>query len=242
MSLLELHGISRSFGGVKAVQRVSFNVEQGDALGLIGPNGSGKSTTVNLVCGVYPVDEGKIIFDGKKLTKKNDPKDRARMDLCRTFQTPRPFSKLSVYENVFAVALLNNDFSDARKETERVLKTTELFRYQDMQSSKLPIEKRKWLDLARILVTKPKLIMLDEVMAGLNGAEMDDSIALVKRINQEEGITIVVIEHIMKAILNICNRVVVLNEGQAFAEGGPKEVLSRPDVISAYIGGELEDA
>ena len=123
MSLLELHGISRSYGGVKAVQRVSFNVEQGDALGLIGPNGSGKSTTVNLVCGVYPVDEGKIIFDGKKLTKKNDPKDRARMGLCRTFQTPRPFSKLSVYENVFAVALLNNDFSDARKETERVLKT-----------------------------------------------------------------------------------------------------------------------
>lgn len=242
MSLLELNGISRSFGGVKAVQKVSFHVEQGDALGLIGPNGSGKSTTVNLVCGVYGIDEGEITFNGKKLTKREDAKDRARLGLCRTFQTPRPFGRLNVYENVFTTALLNNSFSVAHQETERVLKTVELYRYRDMLSSKLPIEKRKWLDLARILVTRPKLIMLDEVMAGLNGSEMDDSIKLVKRINREEGITVVVIEHIMKAILTICNRAVVLNEGQVFAEGEPEEVLNRPEVINAYIGGELSDA
>ena len=138
--------------------------------------------------------------------------------------------------------MLHNNFSVAHRETERVLKTVELSQYRNMRSSKLPIEKRKWLDLARILVTRPKLIMLDEVMAGLNGSEMDDSIKLVKRINQEEGITVVVIEHIMKAILTICNRVIVLNEGQVFAEGAPKEVLSRPEVIHAYIGGDLSDA
>lgn len=242
MSLLEIKNISRSFGGVKAVQEVSFQVDRGEALGLIGPNGSGKSTTVNLVCGVYSIDEGEIVFDGKKLTARDDPKDRARLGLCRTFQTPRPFGKLSVYENVFAVALLDNTFSDAHKETVQVLKTTELYRYRDMLSSKLPIEKRKWLDLARILVTKPKLIMLDEVMAGLNGTEMDSSIELVKRINSEEGIAIVVIEHIMKAILSICTRTVVLNEGRVFAEGGPEDVLNRPDVINAYIGGDLDNA
>ncbi len=242
MNLLELNGISRSFGGVKAVQKVSFHVAQGEALGLIGPNGSGKSTTVNLVCGVYGIEEGEITFDGKKLTKKEDAKDRAKLGLCRTIQTPRPFGQLNVYENVFTAALLHNNFSVAHRETERVLKTVELSQYRNMRSSKLPIEKRKWLDLARILVTRPKLIMLDEVMAGLNGSEMDDSIKLVKRINQEEGITVVVIEHIMKAILTICNRVIVLNEGQVFAEGAPKEVLSRPEVIHAYIGGDLSDA
>lgn len=242
MSLLEIKGISRSFGGVKAVQKISFTVDQGEALGLIGPNGSGKSTTVNLICGVYSIDEGEIVFDGKVLTKKQDTKDRARLGLCRTFQTPRPFGKLSVHENVLAAALLHNDFNNAYKEVKRALEATELYRYRDMQASKLPIEKRKWLDLARILVTRPKLIMLDEVMAGLNGTEMDASIDLVKRINKEEGITIIVIEHIMKAILRICDRAVVLNDGQVFAEGEPNEVLNRPDVIEAYIGGELNDA
>lgn len=242
MRLLELNGISRSFGGVKAVQNVDFHVEQGEALGLIGPNGSGKSTCVNLVCGVYNIDEGEIIFDGKRLTEKEDTKDRARLGVCRTFQTPRPFGNLSVYENVFAAALLYHNFDAAHKEAKRVLETTNLYRYRDMQSSKLPIEKRKWLDLARILATQPKLIMLDEVMAGLNGMEMDTSIELIQRINHEEGVTVIVIEHIMKAVLNICTRTVVLKDGHVLAEGEPNEVLSRPDVIEAYIGGELADA
>lgn len=242
MSLLELNSISKSFGGVKAVKDVSFKVEQGEALGLVGPNGSGKSTCVNLICGVYNIDGGEIIFDGRKLTPKDDTKDRARLGLCRTFQTPRPFKTQSVYENVFAVALLGNDFDGAAKETKRVLEMTELYHYRDMQSSKLPIEKRKWLDLARILVTQPKIIMLDEAMAGLNSAEVESSIELVKRINREEGLTVIVIEHIMKVIMNICPRTVVLNEGNVLAEGATREVLNKPEVVKAYIGEETEDA
>lgn len=236
-TLLELKGASKFFGGIKAVNDVTFSIEEGEILGLIGPNGSGKSTCVNLIAGVYDLTAGEIVFQGKPLTPKIDVKDRSRMGIGRTFQTPRPFGHLSVYDNVFSVALLSNSFADAHKKTEHVLSETGLAQYSAMLSAKLPIEKRKWLDLARVLATDPKLVMMDEVMAGLTGNEMDSSLELVRKINRENGITVLFIEHVMKAVLNVCGRVVVLNQGQLLAQGEPKTVLEMPEVVEAYIGG-----
>lgn len=234
--LLELQNISISFGGIKAVQNVSFRVQQGEILGLIGPNGSGKSTCVNLITGVYPLDSGSIIFDGRTLTEKDSIRKRTHMGMGRTFQTPKPFGNLNVFDNVFSIALQKNSFAEAEKKTLRILKTVELIEQKDVPSAKLPIEKRKWLDLARTLVLEPKLIMMDEVMAGLNPAEVGECIEMVKRINRQ-GVTILFIEHVMHAVVNVCSRVVVLNEGRFFSEGEPREVLTRPDVIAVYIGG-----
>lgn len=234
--LLDIQNISISFGGIKAVQNVSFQVQKGEILGLIGPNGSGKSTCVNLITGVYPLDTGSITFDGRNLTAKDTIGKRAHMGMGRTFQTPKPFSNLNVFDNVFTIALQKNSTQEARRKTIETLEKVNLLDQCDMLSAKLPIEKRKWLDLARILVLEPKLIMMDEVMAGLNPVEIADSIHIIKRINQE-GVTILFIEHVMHAVVNVCDRVVVLNEGRFLSEGEPKEVLMRPEVITAYIGG-----
>ena len=238
-ALLEVKNISISFGGIHAVQGVSFYVEQGEILGLIGPNGSGKSTCVNLISGVYTPDSGEIIFDGRRLTEKDTVPARAHLGMGRTFQTPKPFGNLTVYDNVFSIALQKYSFGEAAKKTREILESLELWEMREMMSTKLPIEKRKWLDLARILSLDPKLIMMDEVMAGLNPAEILDSVELVKRIN-EKGITILFIEHVMRAVVNVCNRVVVLNEGQLLSEGEPREVLKREEVIKAYIGGRAD--
>lgn len=234
--LLEVKNISISFGGIKAVQDVSFQVEQGEILGLIGPNGSGKSTCINLISGVYPVDTGEIIFDGHAFLKKETVPQRAKMGLGRTFQSPRPFGNLTVYDNIFTIALQKYDFEQAAAKTEEVLEITGLAAFADDLSTKLPIEKRKWLDFARILSLDPKLIMMDEVMAGLNPSEMEESLDLVRRINKQ-GITIVFIEHVMKAVVSLCHRTLVLNEGRVLCDGNPEVVLKREDVIKAYIGG-----
>lgn len=235
-NILEAKDISISFGGIKAVQHLFFGIEENEILGLIGPNGSGKSTTVNLIMGVYPLDTGSIMFDRRQMTAKDDVIKRSKYGMGRTFQTPRPFGNYSVYNNIFSVALSRNSFEEAREKTEKVLKFMELDSLRDFQSSKLSIEKRKWLDLSRVLVLEPKLIMMDECMAGLNQTEMTNSLKLVRKIN-ERGISILFIEHVMKAVVTICSRVLVLNEGQYLCEGKPNEVLSRPEVISAYLGG-----
>lgn len=238
--LLDVENISISFGGVKAVQNVSFQMRKGEILGLIGPNGSGKSTCVNLITGNYKLDAGAITFDGKRLTPKHRIHDRARLGIGRTFQTPRPFGHLNVYENVFAIALQKNGFEGAKAKTEEVLQITRLGEFRAMRSEKLPIEKRKWLDFARVLATDPKLVMMDECLGGLTTAEMHESLALVQEINRQTGITILFIEHVIKAVANLCGRVIVLNGGRLLAEGDPMEVLRRPAVIAAYIGEEVE--
>lgn len=237
--LLDVDSISISFGGIKAVQNVSFQIHQGEILGLIGPNGSGKSTCVNMIAGNYKPDSGKITFDGVVLTQSHKIHDRSRLGIGRTFQTPKPFGHLSVFQNVFSIALLNHNFEDARLKTEEVLQMTKLEDVQNVRSEKLPIEKRKWLDFARILTTDPKLVMLDECLGGLTASEMEESLELVRKINQETGISILFIEHVIKAVANLCGRVVVFNEGHLLAEGEPLEVLKRPEVVSAYIGGEI---
>ena len=235
-TLLHVDNISISFGGIKAVQNVSFDIEQGEILGLIGPNGSGKSTCVNLISGEYKTQTGEIIFDEKKLTDKEGIVERAHLGIGRTFQSPRPFGNLSVYDNIFTVFLQKYTHQEARVKTEEVLADTGLDSLQEANSLKLPIEKRKWLDLARELAIEPKLVMLDEVMAGLNPAEMEDSLKLVKKINSK-GISVLFIEHVMKAVLSLCSRVVVLNEGRFLCQGDPDSVLKQNEVIEAYLGG-----
>jgi len=235
-TILSLKDVSISFGGVHAVNHVSFDIGKGELVGLIGPNGSGKSTTVNLISGVYRVDGGEIYFKGKKVPANMDIAHRSRLGLGRTFQTPKPFGNLTVFDNVMSIALLKDGFREAAAKTNVVLERTRLASVRDTLSSKLPIERRKWLDLARILVTGADFIMLDEALAGLNSAEMDESLELVRQIN-DDGVTILFIEHIMRAVVKLCNRVVVLNDGLLLCEGEPSEVLKRPEVIEAYIGG-----
>lgn len=240
-NILEARDISISFGGVKAVSHLSFDIRKGEILGLIGPNGSGKSTVVNLISGVYRLDTGKIVFDGEEIPQDEGIASRARRGMGRTFQTPKPFSALSVYENVSIIALQKHDKRRAAQMTEQILRETELIHLADMQSEKLPIEKRKWLDLARILVNEPKFIMLDEVLAGLNPSEMESSLELILNLNRKLGVSILFIEHVMKAVLKICTRCVVMEEGKLLAEGEPQEVLSRKEVIAAYLGNVEEE-
>lgn len=234
--LLSVSKLSISFAGIKAVQNLSMEVNEGEIVGLIGPNGSGKSTTVNMISGTYVPDSGDIVFDGHHLRKSDSIAHRSRLGIGRTFQTPKPFENLSVYDNVLSIALLRHSFADAQKKTSEILEISGLERFHSMQSSKLSIERRKWLDLARVLATEPKLIMMDEVMAGLNPNEMSESLEFVREINRQ-GITILFIEHVMRAVVSICSRVVVLNEGKFLFGGTPMDALNDPQVIRAYIGG-----
>lgn len=235
-NILEVKDLSISFAGIKAVQNLNFHIKYGEVLALIGPNGSGKSTTVNMISGVYTPTKGEMVFDGHELSVKQTVPQRAKLGIGRTFQTPKPFANLTVYENIFAIALQKNSYANAAKITDNILEMSKLAPFKEMNSGKLSIEKRKWMDLARILATEPKLIMMDEVMAGLNPSEMEESFEFIRNINRS-GITILFIEHVMKAVTSVCTRAIVLNQGQLLFEGEPKEVLSNPLVIKAYIGG-----
>lgn len=236
--LLEVTDLSISFGGIKAVQNLTFHIEEGEVLALIGPNGSGKSTTVNMVSGVYIQNSGSIVFEGKRIPEKMSIAERAKIGIARTFQTPKPFSHLSVYDNIYTIALQKNSKAQAAELTDEILNLTKLYDLKDARNGKLSIEKRKWMDLARCMAVKPKLIMMDEVMAGLNPSEMEDSLELVRTINKE-GITVLFIEHVMKAVVSVCTRAIVLNQGRLLCEGEPMEVLNNPEVVAAYLGGEV---
>ncbi|HIY02770.1 MAG TPA: ABC transporter ATP-binding protein [Candidatus Blautia faecipullorum] len=235
--LLEVKDLSISFGGIKAVQDLNFHIDKGEVLALIGPNGSGKSTTVNMISGVYIQNKGTITFDGKEIQPKMSIAQRAKMGISRTFQTPKPFAHLTVYDNIYTIALQQNSKAQAAELTDEILNLTKLYDLRETKSGKLSIEKRKWMDLARCMATKPKIIMMDEVMAGLNPSEMESSLDLVRTINKE-GITVLFIEHVMKAVVSVCTRAIVLNQGKLLCEGEPREVLNNPDVVAAYLGGE----
>ena len=239
--LLDVKNLSISFGGIKAVQDLNFHINTGEILALIGPNGSGKSTTVNMISGVYIQNTGTIFFDGKEISPKMSIADRAKLGISRTFQTPKPFAHLSVYDNIYTIALQKNSKAQAAELTDEVLNLTKFYDLKDMKSGKLSIEKRKWMDLARCMATKPKIIMMDVVMAGLNPSEMESSLDLVRAINKE-GITVLFIEHVMKAVVSVCTRAIVLNQGKLLCEGEPREVLNNPDVVAAYLGGEVDVA
>ncbi len=238
-ALLEIKNLKKSFGGIHAVWDVGFSLEKGEILGLIGPNGSGKSTCVNLISGVYAKDEGEIYFEGKDISRMSISA-RSHMGIGRTFQTPKPFTGLTVFDSVYTIALQTRSYRQAAEDSLKVLEEMGLVELKEMRSEKLPIEKRKWLDMARILVTNPKVILLDEVMAGLNPIEIEANIEMVKKINQK-GITVLFIEHVMKAVTSLCHRIVVLNEGSLLMSGSPEEVMNDPRVIKAYLGGGASD-
>jgi ABC-type branched-subunit amino acid transport system ATPase component len=236
---MQLREVDKSFGGVHAIDHLSFDIYEGEILGLIGPNGAGKSTCVNLIAGVYALDSGVILFNGERLSRQSIP-DRAFMGIGRTFQSPKPFEGLSVRDSVFTAALLyNKRRRDAEKATDDILELTDFAAIRDLPCAKLPIEKRKWLDMARVLAIRPKLLMLDECLAGLTPTEMDESLALVKRISGT-GVTILFIEHVMSAVTKLCTRVVVLNEGTLLSQGAPLTVMREKAVIKAYLGEDYE--
>ena len=239
-AIMQLDDVDKSFGGVHAIDHLSFDIYEGEILGLIGPNGAGKSTCVNLISGVYQQDSGTISFYGEKLLRQSIP-DRAFMGMGRTFQSPKPFEGLSIRDNVYTVALLyNRTMKEADKATDEILELTDFASIRDLPSAKLPIEKRKWLDMARVLAIRPKLLMLDECLAGLTPTEMEESLALVKRINAT-GVTILFIEHVMAAVTKLCTRVVVLNEGAFLSQGEPATVMREEAVIKAYLGEDYEN-
>ena len=239
--ILSVKDIDISFGGVHAVNHVSFDIHKGEILGLIGPNGSGKSTCVNIISGYYRPDSGKVFLEGKDITSLPMHK-RAFLGLGRTFQTPQPFDRMTVLESIYTVSLLHTGtMKQAQDLTDRILDFTGLEKDAETRCAQLSVERRKWLDMARVLAIDPKVIMLDECLAGLNPSEMESSIELVRKINRT-GVTILFIEHVMAAVVKLCHRVIVLNDGRFLAEGRPETVMQMEEVVSAYLGGGTADA
>lgn len=239
--LLKVTNLKKSFGGVHALKDVSFDLARGEILGLIGPNGSGKSTFVNTIAGVYQPDGGKVFLDGTEVTALETAM-MARHGVARTFQSSRPFLNLTVLENVTVAALLHTKHTaEAEAAALECIEMTGLHEYANTKSANLPVEKRRRLDLCRALALKPKIIMLDECLAGLNPREMEQGLELVRLLNQN-GISIIFIEHVMKAVCSLCHRVVVLNQGEVLAEGSSELVMRDEKVIKAYLGEKYKHA
>lgn len=235
MPLLEAHGLTKRFGGLVAVNNVSFKIDEGEVVGLIGPNGAGKTTLFNLITGFYHPDSGKIIFQGRDITRLR-PDQICRLGLTRTFQIVKPFLDLTTFDNVLIGALLETrDVSLAAKEADRVIDMLKLGRIRDTPARNLTTADRKLLEVARALATKPKLLLLDEVAAGLSLTEIGEIIDLLKSIH-DQGITLCLVEHVMKFVMGISDRVIVLDRGAKIAEGSPSEVAADQAVIQAYLG------
>jgi len=237
MALLEVNGLVKAFGGLIAVNEVAFHVEKGEIFGLIGPNGSGKTTIFNCISNFYPITAGDIFFKGKSIKGLKTHKVCQR-GIGRTFQVVKPLARMSVLDNVTASAFCRlNTIREARDRAHEVLDFCNLIKDKDKLAKSLPIGGRKRLEIARALATQPELLLLDETAAGLNPSELDEAIDLIKRI-RDEGITVLIIEHIMKVIMTISDRIHAINFGQTIAEGIPQEVADNPAVIEAYLGEE----
>jgi len=237
-ALLTLEGVTRRFGGLTAVREVSLQVRTGDLLGIIGPNGAGKTTLFHLISGYYRPDEGRVVFDGQDIT--GQPAHAiSRLGLTRTFQIVKPFGNLSVLDNVMIGALTRRASTrEARADAERVIALCGLGPHATARARALPLALRKRLEVARALATQPRLLLLDEVMAGLNPTELAGMVDLVRRLHAE-GLTLIVIEHIMAAMMRLAQRIVMLHHGEKIAEGTPQEITSDRRVIDAYLGEEF---
>jgi branched-chain amino acid transport system ATP-binding protein len=235
VSLLTVQGISKRFGGLLAVDAATLAVPQGAITGLIGPNGAGKTTLFALISGFLEPTAGKVTFNGIDVTREA-PHLRARRGIARTFQIVQPFAGLSVRDNIAVGAYLRHSSrSEALARSESVAREVGLAPMLDGPASALTVAGRKRLELARALATEPRLLLLDEVLAGLNPSEVRDILPVIRRI-RDSGVTILMIEHVMQAVMNLCDQVYVLSQGRMIAEGAPRAVCADPRVIEAYLG------
>ncbi len=240
MNILEVKGVTKMFGGLVAVNNVSFEVSKGEIFGIIGPNGAGKTTLFNVISGFYRPDKGRIFFDGKEITGQK-PHKLAKLGLTRTWQIVKPFLGMKVLDNVLVSIYATKGIVTGMSEEEAVRKAEEILDFvgllhrKDLLAEALPHGERKRLEIARALAMDPKLLMLDEPAGGLTPTEMDEVMDVVRRV-RESGITVIVIEHNMRVIMNICERIMVLNFGRKIAEGTPEEISTNEEVIKAYLG------
>jgi len=242
---LEVKNVSKNFRGLQALKNVNFNIEKGKITGLIGPNGAGKTTLFNLISGFYKPSKGNIIFCGKNIANLK-PFQRCELGIARTFQIPKPLRKISALDNV-AVGFLYgrrhiNNVSKARELALKLLEFTGLLEKKDFLAKDLGAEDHKCLELSRALATDPTLLLLDEVMAGLNPVETQRFLELIQRINNDNNITILIIEHVMSAINKLSDKIVVLNYGEKIAEDVPEKIVNNKLVIQVYLGEEKQDA
>jgi branched-chain amino acid transport system ATP-binding protein len=240
MSLLQIQNISKRFGGLAALTDVSYSVNQGEILGLIGPNGAGKTTLFNVVNGFYPPSKGEVLFKGERISNLK-PHQVCKLGIGRTFQVVKPLQRMTVLDNVIASAFLRaKNKAEAEEIAHEALDFTGLYEDRYLISKGLPLGKRKRLEITRALATKPEMLLMDESFAGLNPTEINDQINIIRQI-REKGITIMVIEHHMRVIMSISDRIVVLNYGEKITEGTPSEIGKNRLVIEAYLG-EAESA
>jgi branched-chain amino acid transport system ATP-binding protein len=235
MAYFETKGITKFFGGLAAVNNVSFKVEKGQIYGLIGPNGSGKTTIFNLINSYFPLSKGEVYFEGTKVSGLKTYQI-CRLGIGRTFQVVKPLKRMTVLDNVIASAFLHaRNKADATNLAEQTIEFCGLSEYKDKIAKSLPIASRKRLEITRSLATKPKLLLLDETCAGLNPSEQEEAVALIKKIS-DSGVTIIIVEHIMRVIMTISHKILAINHGSVIAEGTPAEVAAVPEVIAAYLG------
>ncbi len=238
--ILKVRNIRKSFGGVSAVNDLSFDIRAGETVGLIGPNGAGKTTLVNCLCGAYYADSGEVEMDGKPITRMK-PYQRCRMGLSRTYQIPRPFPELTALMSVVTSALcgkkrVNRGLDDAGAEATHYLEFVGLFSKRNILARDLTFFELRMLELARALATTPKLLFVDEVMAGLNPGEAKKAVHLIARAKEEFGLTIFWIEHVMAVLMEAADRLIAIHFGVKLAEGTPEEIANNEQVIEAYLG------
>ncbi|MFC1959308.1 ABC transporter ATP-binding protein [Chloroflexota bacterium] len=237
MTLLEVHNVTKRFGGLVAVDDLSLSVSKGEILGMIGPNGAGKTTAFNMISGYYKPDEGQVIFDGKNITGLR-PDQVCKLGLARTFQVVKPFPQLSVLDNVIVGAYnRTNDKQEAQQKAREILGFLGMSDMTGHLAGGLSVAGRKRLEIAKVLATDPKMILLDEAMAGLRPTETDEIIELVRQISQQ-GVALLLVEHVMKVIMSLADRIVVIHHGEKLAEGEPQAVVQDKAVIDAYLGEE----
>jgi branched-chain amino acid transport system ATP-binding protein len=238
MTLLDVAGVSKNFGGLRAVADVSFQVPESVIFAVIGPNGAGKTTLFNIIAGMFAPSTGSITFQGERIDGET-PDEVCRRGIGRTFQIVRPFPALSVEDNVMVGALLRRpDVDAARVWAHDVMRRLDLYDKRDQRAGALTLPDRKRLEVARALATDPKLLLLDEVMAGLRPTEIDRMVAILTKLNRDTGLTILLIEHVMRAVMALASRILVLHHGAQIAQGTPEQVVREKAVIESYLGTE----